>query len=46
MTLAQRLCDRLPNATLQTIEDSYTFIPEDRPDELAKLILDFASTRA
>ncbi|HWE87865.1 MAG TPA: alpha/beta hydrolase [Pseudonocardiaceae bacterium] len=46
MSLAERLRDRLPNATLQTIEDSYTLIPEDRPDELAKLILDFASTHA
>jgi hypothetical protein len=41
MALAHRLADVLPNATVTSIYDSYTFIPEDQPAELAKLITDF-----
>lgn len=40
--LAERLAALLPNATLQWIDDSYGFTPEDQPDELARLIIDFA----
>lgn len=43
--LAQRLAALLPNATLQWIDDSYAFTPEDQPEVLARLILDFASKR-
>jgi pimeloyl-ACP methyl ester carboxylesterase len=37
--LAHRLARRLPNATVTTIPDSYTFVPEDQPAVLAKLII-------
>lgn len=36
-----RLSTTLPNARLTTIADSYSFIPEDQPAELARLIVDF-----
>lgn len=41
ISLAHRLQERLPNSTLRTIDDSYTFVPEDQPEELVKLILEF-----
>jgi pimeloyl-ACP methyl ester carboxylesterase len=41
--LFERLAAILPNATLVTVEDSYTFIPEDQPSELVRLILKFAA---
>jgi pimeloyl-ACP methyl ester carboxylesterase len=43
MTLANRLADALPNATVTPIYDSYTFVPEDQPAELAKLITAFVA---
>jgi pimeloyl-ACP methyl ester carboxylesterase len=42
--LAQRLAVLLPQATVVTIEDSYTFVPEDQPDVLAGLVVDFVRT--
>jgi len=30
-----------PNARLELIEDSYTFVSEDQPDKLAQLIAAF-----
>jgi pimeloyl-ACP methyl ester carboxylesterase len=39
--LAERLAEVIPKATLTYISDSYTFIPEDQPAELAELITDF-----
>ncbi|MFF1823795.1 alpha/beta fold hydrolase [Kribbella sp. NPDC058245] len=39
--LFDRLAKTLPNATIVTIEDSYSFIPEDQPDELAQRIIEF-----
>lgn len=42
--LAQRLAALLPRASVVTIEDSYTFVPEDQPDVLAGLVVDFART--
>jgi pimeloyl-ACP methyl ester carboxylesterase len=36
--LAHRLVELLPNASLTSISDSYTFISEDQPAELASLI--------
>jgi pimeloyl-ACP methyl ester carboxylesterase len=42
MALARRLAATLPNATLVPIEDSYTFIPEDQPAQLARLIVEFS----
>lgn len=38
---ARRLADALPNATLEEIDDSYTFIPEDQPERLAEAIAAF-----
>jgi pimeloyl-ACP methyl ester carboxylesterase len=46
VALARRLAATLPNATLATIDDSYTFVAEDQPARLAALILDFARTHA
>jgi pimeloyl-ACP methyl ester carboxylesterase len=40
--LFDRLAKILPKATIVTIEDSYSFIPEDQPDELARRIIEFA----
>jgi len=40
--LAERLADKLPNASIVEIADSYTFIPEDQPAELTRLIVKFS----
>jgi pimeloyl-ACP methyl ester carboxylesterase len=42
LQLAHRLAATLPDATLVTIKDSYTFVPEDQPAKLARLIVDFS----
>ena len=41
LRLAQRLAELLPDATLQPIDDAYTFTPEDQPEVLARMIVDF-----
>jgi pimeloyl-ACP methyl ester carboxylesterase len=41
--LAERLRPLFPNATLEAIEDSYAFVPEDRPDRLVELVAPFAA---
>lgn len=38
----ERLSKDFPNARLERIEDSYTFVPEDQPERLAALISTFA----
>ncbi len=38
---AERLAKAFPNARLERIEDSYTFVPEDQPQKLAQLIGSF-----
>ena len=38
---AERLAQVLPDARLRFIEDSYAFVPEDRPDALAEAIAEF-----
>ena len=38
---AHRLAAELPDATVEEIHDSYTFIPEDQPDRLADAIATF-----
>ena len=43
--LFERLATTLPDATLVTVPDSYSFIPEDQPEELTRLILDFTRCR-
>jgi pimeloyl-ACP methyl ester carboxylesterase len=40
---AERLAATFPDATLEPIEDSYTFVPEDQPERLAELIREFAT---
>jgi pimeloyl-ACP methyl ester carboxylesterase len=37
----RRLAEPLPQGRLIEILDSYTLIPEDQPDELAHIILEF-----
>ncbi|MFF2087018.1 alpha/beta fold hydrolase [Nocardia sp. NPDC058176] len=46
MELAHRLVHDLPRATLKTVEDSYTLLPEDRPELLAELIVEFTRLHA
>jgi pimeloyl-ACP methyl ester carboxylesterase len=46
LELAHRLAALLPHATLVTIPDSFTLVPEDRPELLARLVADFARTHA
>jgi pimeloyl-ACP methyl ester carboxylesterase len=38
----ERLARDFPHGRLERIEDSYTFVPEDQPERLAKLIAEFA----
>jgi pimeloyl-ACP methyl ester carboxylesterase len=46
LRLAHRLAGLLPQATVVAIDDSYTFVPEDQPELLTKLVIDFARTHA
>jgi pimeloyl-ACP methyl ester carboxylesterase len=39
---AERLAKAFPDARLEKVEDSYTFVPEDQPERLARLIAEFA----
>jgi pimeloyl-ACP methyl ester carboxylesterase len=40
--LFERLAAALHDARLVTVADSFSFVPEDQPAELAQLIVDFA----
>jgi pimeloyl-ACP methyl ester carboxylesterase len=42
MDHARRLAEDIPTARLELVDDSWTYVPEDRPDRLAELIRDFA----
>lgn len=42
ISFAERLADTINGATLERIDDSYTFVPEDQPEQLAELIARFA----
>jgi pimeloyl-ACP methyl ester carboxylesterase len=44
--LAHRLAELLPDATIVPIKDSYTFVPEDQPAELSRLIVEFARVKS
>lgn len=44
--LAERLAAMIPGATLRWIDDSYAFTPEDQPEVLAGLIVEFLTTTA
>ncbi len=39
---AQRLSQTFPDARVERVEDSYTFVSEDQPEQLARLISEFA----
>ena len=39
---AHKLAERLPDARVEEVADSYSFVPEDQPDRLAELIREFA----
>jgi pimeloyl-ACP methyl ester carboxylesterase len=41
LALARRLAAALPDARLELIDDSYTFVPEDQPQALARLMVNF-----
>lgn len=43
---AYRLADVLPHADVEPVEDSFTFLPLDRPERLAELVVRFAGDRA
>ena len=40
---AEQLAETIPGAQLEWIEDSYTFVSEDQPERLSKLIEDFVA---
>ncbi|HEX7278318.1 MAG TPA: alpha/beta hydrolase [Solirubrobacterales bacterium] len=42
---AHRLVEMLPDARLVEVEDSYTLIPQDQPELMAKLLREFISER-
>jgi pimeloyl-ACP methyl ester carboxylesterase len=42
VSFARRLADAFPDARLELIEDSYTFVPLDQPARLVQLIAQFA----
>ncbi|MCM6772966.1 alpha/beta hydrolase [Nocardia sp. CDC159] len=46
VSLAERLARDLPDATLRLIDDSYTFVPEDQPELLTELIVEFTRLHA
>ncbi len=37
-SVAERLAADFPHARIEWIEDSWTFVPEDRPHELAAIV--------
>jgi pimeloyl-ACP methyl ester carboxylesterase len=42
--LSERLAALLPDSRLVTVPDSYTFVSEDQPNELARLVVEFATS--
>jgi pimeloyl-ACP methyl ester carboxylesterase len=43
---ARRLAEIFPDARVEEIADSYTFVPEDQPERLAELVGSFAGSAA
>jgi pimeloyl-ACP methyl ester carboxylesterase len=46
LSFAERLAETIRSATLERIDDSYTFVSEDQPERLAGIIEAFARERA
>ena len=46
ISLAERLAERLPDATIAPVDDSLTFVPLDQPEVLADLIVEFVGRDA
>lgn len=46
MSLADRLARILPAAEVRPIDDSYTFAPEDQPEKLSGMVVDFLGGHA
>lgn len=46
LALGQRFAALFPNARLVEIADSYTFVPQDQPGQLAHLIVEFVAAHA
>ncbi|MEV6913317.1 alpha/beta hydrolase [Amycolatopsis sp. NPDC051071] len=44
--LGRKLAGVLPNSELRTIEDSYTFVPEDQPERLSGMVVEFLRAHA
>ncbi|MEU3623335.1 alpha/beta hydrolase [Amycolatopsis coloradensis] len=44
--LGEKLAKVLPNAELKTIEDSYAFVPEDQPERLSAVMVEFLRAHA
>jgi pimeloyl-ACP methyl ester carboxylesterase len=45
-SLAERMARSFPDARLEQVEDSRTYVPEDQPERLAALVRDFARAPA
>src|SRR2546423_5366974 len=45
LTHARRLAELLPDARVEEVPDSYTFVSEDQPELVARLVGEFASAR-
>ena len=45
-SLAERMARSFPDARLERVEDSLTYVPEDQPERLAELVREFARTPA
>jgi pimeloyl-ACP methyl ester carboxylesterase len=45
-SLAERMARSFPDARLERVEDSRTYVPEDQPERLAALVRDFARAPA
>ncbi|GAA0274715.1 alpha/beta fold hydrolase [Cryptosporangium japonicum] len=46
LELGHRLAALFPSARLVALPDTYTLVPEDQPEPLARLIVEFATTHA
>jgi pimeloyl-ACP methyl ester carboxylesterase len=46
ISLAERLAERLPNASIVPVDDSLTFLPLDQPEVLADLLVEFVGRDA